>query len=71
MRVDPDDAAEGFVRMHPDLSALGWWLIGDHVALVDPDGQRLGQLETDGWMLDSRDTDVVLGPDGWLDGLGS
>jgi hypothetical protein len=70
VQVDPDDAAEGIVRMHPDLAALGWWLIGDDVELVDGDGQRLGQLETDGWMLDGCDADVVLGPDGWLDGLG-
>ena len=69
VRVDADDGAEGFVRMHPDLSPLGWWLIDDDVELVDGDGQRLGVLETDGWMLDGRDTDVVLGPDGWLDGL--
>jgi len=44
-------------------------LIGDDVELVDSDGKRLGVLETDGWMLDDRDTDVVLGPEGWLDGL--
>jgi hypothetical protein len=69
VRVDANDGAEGFVRMHPDLSPLGWWLIDDDVELVDGDGQRLGVLETDGWMLDGRDTDVVLGPDGWLDGL--
>ena len=69
VRVDRDDGAEGFVRMYPDLSALGWWLIGDDVALVDGDGDRLGVLETDGWTLEGRDTDVVLGPDGWLDGL--
>jgi len=69
VRVDARDGSEGFVRMHPDLSALGWWLIGDDVALVDGDGRRLGVLETDGWMLDDQDTDVVLGPDGWLDGL--
>ena len=69
VRVDADDGAEGFVRMHPELSALGWWLIGDDVELVDGDEQQLGVLETDGWMLDDRDTDVVLGPEGWLDGL--
>ncbi len=67
--VDSDDGADGFVRMHPALSALGWWLIGDDVELVDDAGRRLGVLETDGWMLDDGDTDVVLGPDGWLDGL--
>jgi len=67
--IDPDDGAEGFVRMHPALSALGWWLIGGDVDLVDDTGCRLGALETDGWMLEDRDTDVVLGPDGWLDEL--
>jgi hypothetical protein len=69
VRIDPDDGAEGFVRMNPELSALGWWLIGDDVALVDGDGSRLGVLETSDWTLDGVDTDVVLGPDGWLDGL--
>src|SRR5918995_6430580 len=69
VRVDAGDGAEGFVRMHPDLSPLGWWLIGDDVELIDGEGRRLGVLQTDGWMLDDRDTDVVLGPDGWLDGL--
>jgi hypothetical protein len=64
VRVDPDDGAEGFVRMYPELSALGRWLIGDDVTLVDGDGDRLGVLETDGWMLVGRDTDVVLFPDG-------
>jgi hypothetical protein len=67
--VDADDGADGFVRMRPGLSALGWWLIGDDVDLVDATGRRLGVLETDGWMLDDVDTDVVLGPAGWLDGL--
>lgn len=67
--IDPGDAADGFVRMHPALTALGWWLIGDDVELVGVEGARLGVLVTDGWMLDDRDTDVVLGPDGWLDEL--
>jgi hypothetical protein len=67
--IDPDDAADGFVRMHPALSALGWWLINDDVELVDGEGAKLGVLVIDGWMLDGRDTDVVLGPDRWLDGL--
>ena len=64
--VDGDDARDGFVRMHPYLSPLGWWLIGDEVELVDQSGEALGALETDGLWLDGRDTDVVLGPDGWL-----
>ena len=67
--VDPDDAADGFVRMHPHLSPLGWWLIGDDVDLVDESGETVGSLDTDGIWLDDRDTDVVFGPDGWLDEL--
>ncbi len=64
--VDADDAAEGLVRMHPYLSPMGWWLIGDEVELVSETGEPLGVLETDGRWLDGRDTDVVIGPDGWL-----
>ena len=33
--VDADDAAAGFVRVHPSLSPLAWWLVGDGVELVD------------------------------------
>ena len=64
--VDPDDAADEFVRTQPWLSPLVWWLIGDDVALIGDNGARLGELETDGWILDGVDTDVVLGPEGWL-----
>jgi hypothetical protein len=60
--IDPADVSAGFVRMHPALTALGWWLTGDDVELVDASGERLGVLVTDGWMVDGRDTDVVLGP---------
>ncbi len=67
--VDPDEGAEGFVRMYPALAAIGWCLVGHDVELLDSTGARLGVLETDGWLLDGRDTDVVLGPDGWLDDL--
>jgi len=69
VRVDADDAAEGFVRMHPSLTPLGWWLIDGDVQLADTDGRVLGALSTDGVDLDGRDTDVVYGPDGWLDGV--
>jgi SEC-C motif len=69
VRIDAGDGSEGFVRMHPDLSPLGWWLIGDDVELVDAHGAPRAVLETDGWMLDGRDTDVILGPEGWLDGF--
>ncbi|MEO6469940.1 MAG: hypothetical protein ABIP21_12645, partial [Acidimicrobiia bacterium] len=68
--IDAGDAAEGFVREHPHLAALSWWLIGETVELVDESGAVLGEVETDGRMLDDVDTDVLLGPPGWLDGLG-
>src|SRR5689334_4028799 len=29
--VEADDAGHGLVRMHPYLSPMGWWLIGDEV----------------------------------------
>jgi hypothetical protein len=67
--VDRDDAAAGFVRSDPQLSALSWWLIGADVALVDASGSVIGNVETDAFMIDDRDTDVILGPEGWLDGL--
>ena len=65
--VDAGDAKEGFVRTHPQLSPLGWWLVEGDVDLVDQSGERLGALVTDGIWLDDVDTDVVFGPEGWLD----
>ena len=67
--VDAGDARHGFVRTEPYLCPLSWWLVGDDVSLVDDAGDVIGPLETDGLMLDGRDTDVVFGPDGWLDDL--
>ena len=67
--VDADDAKEGFVRTHPQLSPLGWWLVEGDVDLVDQSGERLGALVTDGIWLDDVDTDVVFGPEGWLDDI--
>ena len=67
--VDADDAKEGFVRTHPQLSPLGWWLVEGGVDLVDQSGERLGALVTDGIWLDDVDTDVVFGPEGWLDDI--
>jgi hypothetical protein len=69
VHVDADDAAGGFVRTHPHLSPLTWWLLEDDVPLVDGAGQTLGTLEVDDEWLDGADTDVLLGPDGWLDEL--
>jgi SEC-C motif/Protein of unknown function (DUF2384) len=65
------DAADGYVRMHPALSAIGWWLVGDGADLVGTDDGVLGRLTTDGIWLDDVDTDVVCGPAGWLDALTS
>ena len=67
--VDADDAEEGFVRTHPQLSPLGWWLVEGDVELIDQSGEPLGPLVTDGIWLDDVDTDVVYGPEGWLDDL--
>lgn len=39
--VDADDARDGFVRTHPHLTPLGWWLIGDDVPLLDDAGQTV------------------------------
>jgi hypothetical protein len=68
--IDGDDAPDGFVRVHPHLAHLGWWLINDDVALRDADGELVGRHETDGILLDDVDTDVLYGPDGWLEPLG-
>lgn len=67
--VDADDADAGFVRMHPALSPLGWWLISSGAELVDDAGDPIGDVSTDGIWLDGRDTDVVIGPPGWLDAV--
>ncbi len=67
--VDSGDAADGFVRMHPHLAPLGWWLVCGGVNLVDESGTVLGPLDSDGIWLDDVDTDVVFGPDGWLNEL--
>ena len=66
VRVDAGDAAEGFLRTHPSLTPLVWWLIEADVQLVGGDGRVLGALSTDGIALDGQDTDVVYGPAGWL-----
>lgn len=67
--VDAADALHGFVRTNPHLDALGWWLIQDDLQLIDATGNTAGVLDTDGIMLGGSDTDVVIGPDGWLDAL--
>ena len=67
--VDADDAADDFVRMHPALSPLGWWLISSGAELVDDTGVPVGEVSTDGIWLDGRDTDVLVGPPGWLEAL--
>jgi SEC-C motif/Protein of unknown function (DUF2384) len=65
--VDAEEAADGLVRTQPYLSPMSWWLVGNDVELVDDAGQPIGVLETDGVVLDGSDTDVVIGPEGWLD----
>lgn len=67
--VDAETAAEGFVLMYPALEAIGWWIVDGPVDLYDEAGEPIGAIESDGWLIDGVDTDVVLGPDGWLDGF--
>ncbi|MDB9845564.1 hypothetical protein OAC41_02200 [Acidimicrobiales bacterium] len=67
--VDAETAAEGFVLMYPALEAIGWWIVGGPVDLYDESGEPVGPIESDGWLIDGVDTDVVLGPDGWLHGF--
>lgn len=67
--VDPDDAAEDFVRMLPQLSPLIWWMIEEDLDLLDASGAVVGELTVDDVWLDDRDLDVVRGPHGWLDDL--
>jgi hypothetical protein len=67
--VDAEEASDGLVRMHPYLTPMSWWLIRDDVQLVDDASQPIADLETDGVVLDGTDTDVVIGPEGWLDGM--
>ena len=69
IRVDTHDIESGFVRMHPSLSPLGWWLITNGADLVSVDGEVLGRITTDGVWIDDHepDVDVVIGPPGWLD----
>ena len=69
IRVDAADSERGFVRMHPSLSPLGWWLIENGADLVGADGEVIGPITTDGAWIDEDepDVDVVLGPPGWLD----
>lgn len=65
--VDPATADEDFLVVKPALEVLIWWIVQGQVDLFDEAGDRLGEVETDGWMIDGVDTDVLLGPDGWLD----
>ena len=65
--IDPATAAEGYILMKPELDAIGWWIVECAVDVFDESGERIGDIQSDGWMIDDLDTDVVVGPDGWLD----
>ncbi|MCU1391326.1 MAG: hypothetical protein JWL72_4664 [Ilumatobacteraceae bacterium] len=67
--IDAIDARDGFVRSDPHLGQLTWWLIAGDVDVVDESGRRIGPIETDGILLGGVDTDVILMPEGSLDGL--
>ena len=66
IRVDAEDAADGFVRANPQLMPITWWLIGDALDFVDASGAVIGSVETDGIDVDGVDTDVVFLPDDWV-----
>jgi hypothetical protein len=46
---------------------IGWWLVECPVDVFDETGERIGAIESDGWLIDDVDTDVVVGPEGWLE----
>ena len=69
--VTQDDADAGYIATHPWFDVFSWWLIGSDdiggVELLDRSGEPLGRIDTDGLMIDGVDTDVIVGPGGWLD----
>jgi len=65
--IDPETAAEDYLLMKPALDVIGWWIVNGPVDVFDESGEPIGAIESDGWLIDDVDTDVVLGPDGWLD----
>jgi hypothetical protein len=65
--VDEEGAAEDFVVIYPNLEAIGWWFVSGPVKATRPDGTSIGFIEADGLLIGGADTDVVVGPPGWLD----
>jgi hypothetical protein len=65
--IDPETAAENYFLKYPALDVIGWWLVECPVDVFDESGDRIGAIESDGWLIDDVDTDVVVGPDGWLE----
>ncbi len=64
--IGPETAAEDYLLMYPTLDVIGWWLVECPVDLFDETGERIGAVESDGWLIDDVDTDVLVGPEGWL-----
>ena len=53
------------------LDPFAWWLVHQGIDLADADGSVLGPLRSDAIWEGSVDTDIMVGPPGWLTGLGS
>jgi hypothetical protein len=69
--IDPANAGEDFVVVHPNLDPFGWWLVHQGIDLADADGSVVAPLQSDAIWDDGVDTDIMVGPPGWLAEIGS
>lgn len=69
--VSDEDAADSILLAEPHLTALLEWLMRGGVNAVDGHGAALGPVFTNSFDVEGVDTDVVLWPDGALDGHAS
>jgi hypothetical protein len=69
--IDSANAADDFVVVHPHLDPFGWWLVHHGIDLADADGAVLAPLHSDAIWEEGVDTDIMVGPPGWLAELGS
>lgn len=63
------DAETGLLTAKPWLAPLVWWIVEGDVELRATDGSRIGVLRSTSEWRDGVDTDLVDGPDGWLDDM--
>ncbi|MDY7105916.1 MAG: SEC-C domain-containing protein [Actinomycetota bacterium] len=68
--VDAADAADGVVRLHPDLAALGWWFGDVEVLdLLDETDAPAGAARWEVAERDGEERDVLVVPPGSLDAV--